>query len=255
MIPSKIEQSFLAGIIKIALLIVMSIVFTVQSCMSQSIPKGDEIASKIASWEDSMRRLKPRNRPVYAGLDVSMGGPSYRIKSNIDALNNLPVNYFGGMAGGVLANPIGKIKSGIGIYYSGDNVPHLFDLLAANLSINLYPLRIKKVVYHTFEPYVLAGISQMKNKFYGYYLPDALAKLNRSFSEDPYVGSVMTTHLLIGMGVEYQLENNHNDFIHLYTEVSLGRNVRTIATRDELSHSVVPTSLWITVGISFGKFK
>jgi hypothetical protein len=41
----------------------------------------------------------------------------------------------------------------------------------------------------------------------------------------------------------------------LYTEVSLGRNVRTITTRDELSHSVVPTSLWITVGISFGKFK
>ena len=259
MIPSKIEQRIVVGIIKIALVFVMSTVLAILPCMSQSKPERNEmdnsVRTRIISWEDSLSRLKSRTRPVYVGLEVSMGAPRYRINSNIEDLHNLSVNYFGGMVGGVLANPIGKIKSGIGIYYSGDNVPYTFDLLAANLSVNLYLLRIKEVKYHTLEPYIFAGVSQMKNKLYGYYLSDPSAKINRSSSEEPYYGSVMSTHLLIGTGVEYQLECDTRNFIHLYAEISYGNNVRTSVTRDALSDSAIPNSLWITLGVSFGKFK
>ena len=259
MIPSKIEQRIVVGIIKIALVFVMLAVLAIQPCMSQSKPERNEmdnsVRTRIISREDSLSRLKSRTRPVFVGLEASMGAPQYRINSNIEALNNLSVNYFGGMVGGVLANPIGKIKSGIGIYYSGDNVPHTFDLLAANLSVNLYLLRIKEIKYHTLEPYIFVGISQMKNKFYGYYLADPLAKINYSSSEEPYAGSVLSTHLLIGTGIEYQLENDTGNFIHLYAEISYGNNARTSVTRDALSDSAIPNSLWITVGMSFGKYK
>jgi len=237
----------------------MTAVLTTQPCLSQSKPARIEmdnsLRTRVASWEDSSSRLKPRTRPVYVGFDVSLGAPHYRINSNIEALNNLSVNYFGGMVGGVLANPMGKIKSGIGMYYSGDNVPHTFVLLAANLSVNLYLLRIKEVKYHTLEPYIFAGVSEMKNKCYGHYLPDPSAKINYSSSDEPYFGSVMSTHLLAGTGVEYQAENDTKNFIHLYAEISYGNNVRTRATRDALADSAIPNSLWITVGMSFGKFK
>jgi hypothetical protein len=259
MIPSKIEKRIVADTIKIAIAFVMTAILTSQPCMSQSNRERNEmdnsVRTRIVSWEDSLSRLKPRTRPVYVGFDVSMGAPRYRISSNIEALNNLSVNCFGGMVGGVLANPIGKIKGGIGFYYSGDNVPYTFDLLAANLSVNLYLLRIKEVKYHTLEPYVFAGVSQMRDKFYGYYLTDPSAKINRSTSEEPYNGSVMSTHLLIGTGVEYQLENDTRDFIHLYAEISYANNAHTSVTRDALSDSALPNSLWITVGMSFGKFK
>lgn len=259
MIPPKIKQRIVTDLIRIAFVSLMTTILTIQSCMSQSKPERIEmdnlLRTKIASWEDSLNRLKPRTRPVYLGFDVSMGAPQYRINSNIDILNKLSVNYFGGMVGGVLANPIGKIKGGIGMYYSGDNVPHTFDLVAANLSVNLYLLRIKEVQYHTLEPYIFAGVSQMKNKLYGYYLSDPSAKINYSSSEEPYYGSVMTTHMLIGTGVEYQLECDTRNFIHLYAEISYGTTARTSVTRDALSASTIPNSLWITVGMSFGKFK
>jgi hypothetical protein len=205
--------------------------------------------------EHSLGGLKPRTRPVYLGCDVSIGAPRYRINSTIEALHNSSVNYFGGIVSGVLANPIGKIKGGIGLYYSGDNVPHTFVMPMANLSVNLYLLRIKEVKYHTWEPYIFAGVSQMESKLYGYYLQEPSAKINYSVSQDPYYGSIMSTHLLVGTGVEYQVENDTRNFIHLYAEISYGKNARTRVTRDALSNSAIPNSLWVTVGMSFGKFK
>jgi hypothetical protein len=200
MIRSKLKQRIVLGIVKIVPAL-MTYFFSIQSCLAQANHEHDQVIhSKVVSWEDSLSRLKPRNRPVYLGFDVSMGAPQYRIASNIDVLNDLHVSYFGGMAGGVIANPIGKIKSGIGIYYSGENVPYTFDLITANISANLYLLRIKQVRYHTVEPYLVGSASQMKNKFYGYYLSDPSAKINRSISKDPYIGSVISTQLLIGAG-------------------------------------------------------
>jgi hypothetical protein len=256
MIPSKLEKRITVGIVKISLLFLIYVVFTLRLGMAQSNPESSVTGnSKAVSWDDSLSRLIPRTRPVYAGLDVSIGAPQYRINSNIDVLNNLPVNYLGGMAGGVLANPIGKIKGGIGIYYSGDHVPYTFDLLAANLSVNFYLLRIRNMRYHALEPYVLAGISQMKNKFFGYYLADPSTKINRSSFEEPYIGSVLSTHLLVGTGVEYQLENDNGSFMHWYVEVTYGSNLHTGVTSDALSDSVVPASVCVKLGMSFGKYK
>lgn len=259
MIPSKNDRRFAPGLAKIIPALVILMVLAVQSCISQvnhhQRDADDSSYSGSTAWEDSLSRLKQRYRPVYLGLDISFGIPRYQLKSNIAVLNNLPVNSFGGMAGGVLANPVGKIKSGIGIYYSGDNVPYTFDVMTANLSVNLYILRIQEVRYHTWEPYIFGGISQMKNRFYGYYLADPAMKINRSSAEPPYIGSVLCTHLLTGAGVEYQLESDNREFIHLYAEISFGSNLRTNATTEALSHSTVPGSLWITIGMSFGKFK
>jgi hypothetical protein len=245
------------GLIKTAFLLILYIVLMIQSCVAQTARDQMDAATheRVKTWDKEIGQIRSRNRPLYVGLDVSLGAPSYQITSNVDALKDLPVNFFGGMAAGVLANPVGKIKGGIGIYYSGENVPYSFDLIAANLTVNLYLLRVREVKYHTFEPYVFAGISQMRNKFYGFYLQDSSVPVNYSQSEAPYLGSVNTSHALVGTGIEYQLENNNSEFVHIYAELAYGTNVHTGSTTNVLSSTSVANSLWVTVGVSFGKTK
>jgi hypothetical protein len=209
------------------------------------------VRTKINTWDDSISNLKPRHRPVYMGFDISIGVQQNQIKSNIEKINALPVKYFGGMVAGVLANPLGKIKGGIGMYRSGNNIPFSFDLTAANLTVNLYVLRIKEIKYHTIEPYIFAGVSQMRIGFYGNYLT---SQTNLSMSEQPYLGNVDTAHALVGAGAEYQLENDSKDFIHLYAELSYGTNVYSKRTESVLAKSSIPNCFWMTVGMSFGKF-
>jgi hypothetical protein len=228
-------------------------------CLAKAQPGHDKtfdsLLTQVNIWDDSVSKLKPHHRPIYMGFDISIGSQQNQIKSNIEKINALPVKYFGGMVTGILANPVGKIKGGIGMYHSGDNVPFTFDLVAANLTVNLYVLRINEIKYHTIEPYVFAGVSQTRISCYGNYLLPGTSQTNFSMSEQPYLGKVGTSHVLVGAGAEYQLENHSSDFVHLYAEVSYGSSVYSQRTESMLAKSSIPKCLWVTVGISFGKVK
>jgi hypothetical protein len=246
-------------VVKAVLLFLLYVILFLQSCQvnaQSSRYKADEVfRTKIKTWENRMIKLKPRNRPIYLGFDASMSVPQHTIKSNVEAINNLTVNYLGALVGGVVANPVGKIRAGAGLYYSGSNTPYTNQLLTANISASLYLLRFNNIRYHTFEPYAIAGVSQMRNQFYGNYLSAKSSKTNYSTFDEPYIGSVDNTQLSAGAGVEYQLENDERTFVHLYAEVTYGTTLSTRATNVALAQTSIPNCLWITVGMTFGKFK
>lgn len=237
------------NITKVVALTILFVTLMFNSCMAQSV-NGQ---GSVKSDKKNIGIMKSRTEPIYRGFTISFDAPRYTINSNIDAISDLPVNYLGGMAGVALGDPIGKVRAGIG-YYTANNSPYSFDLLTQQINVSFYPMRIVDMQYHTFEPYLFSGLSGMKNRFYGYYLSENTVT-NYSTTEMPYQGYVKSTQLLIGTGIEYQLENYNNDFVHLYLEVAYGTSVREVTNKSALQGTSIPSSLWITMGISFGKVK
>lgn len=198
--------------------------------------------------------LRGANKLLYLGIEGSFGYTYYELSSDISRLNKLRVSYLGGTVGGVMANPRGKLKANVGLYYSDASTPYTFDLLTGNLSANLYLLRMGQIRYHTLEPYVTGGVSLQRIKFFGTYLDDGSPK-NYSTSEEELLGRTVTTQFNVGLGAEYQLESDEGGFIHLFVEVVYGIPAVMRSSREvfEHTHSINPVTL--SVGISFGKIR
>ena len=194
------------------------------------------------------------NRPIYLGFELAIGAPVYTLKSDLTALNHLRVSNLGASAGGIVANKFGKLRVNAGLYYSDATIPYSFDLLTAGVSANVYLLRIGDARYHTVEPYFIGGISQQHIKFYGNYLDQNVTR-NYSSSEQPFLGKGVTTQLNVGLGGEYQLENDQGDFIHLFAEVTCGVPVATRCTREVIDRTQIISPVSISVGTSFGNIK
>ncbi|MBL0744449.1 hypothetical protein [Chryseolinea lacunae] len=197
---------------------------------------------------------KRTNKPVYLGYELALGRPIYTLKSNLTELNHLRVSNLGVIVGGVVANTFGKLKVNAGLYYSDASLPYSFDLFTGGLSAHAYLLRISSPKHHTVEPYFIGGISQQHIKFYGNYL-DKNATRNFSTSEEQFLGKGITTQFNVGLGAEYQLENDHGDFIHLFAEVACGVPVAMHCTREVFDHTRIINPVSISIGISFGKIK
>ena len=194
------------------------------------------------------------DKPLYLGYELALGTPVYTLKSDLVQLNDLHVSNLGIIVGGVAANKFGKLKFNAGLYYSNASLPYSFDLFTGGLSANVYLLRIGDPKYHTVEPYFVGGMAQQHIKFYGNYI-NTNATSNYSISREQFQGKVVTTQFNVGLGAEYQLENDHGDFIHLFAEVTYGVPIATQCTREvfESTHIITPVSS--SIGISFGKIK
>lgn len=239
---------------KIIVFIVLTLLSFRSFAQTKPVAEGQVATDSIPSVTDSLPKLLSRKHPIYKGLDISMGAPRFNVKSNIIAIKNLSVDCIGGSIGGVLANPVGKLKGSIGIYYSDDNVPYTFDMVTANLSVNVYLLRLKQVKYHTVEPYAFAGLTQLKTSLFGSYVPET-ANGNMSTGNAPYIAAINSSQLVIGTGVEFQLESDNHDFIHMYAEAGYGHMFRSAGTSNKVSGTSIPNTLYITIGLSLGKFK
>jgi hypothetical protein len=202
---------------------------------------------------DTVVRLK-RDKPLYLGYELALGTPAYTLKSDLSEFDRLRVTNLGVVVGGVIATTLGKLTGSAGLYYSDASLPYSFDLFTGGLSANVYLLRLGKARYHTVEPYFLGGISQQHIKFYGNYL-DRTGTRNNSQSEEPYLGKEVTTQFNLGMGAEYQLENDQGDFIHLFAEVAWGIPVATRSTRRIFDRTHIVNPVTINIGIGFGKIK
>lgn len=194
------------------------------------------------------------NKPLYLGYELALGRPIYTLKSDLSELNHLRVNNFGASVGGVVANKFVNLKGNAGLYYSDASLPYSFDLFTAGVSANVYLLRIGDARYHTVEPYFIGSISQQQIKFYGNYLGQNGTR-NYSMSEEQFLGKEVTILFNVGLGAEYQLENDHGDFIHLFAEVACGVPFATRCTREVFNRTHIINPVSISAGISFGKIK
>jgi hypothetical protein len=250
---SRLEGNSIKG----WLIVILFLFLSLKSCVvkGQALPSGIKEYGYTADpylLTDSVS--KKTDKPLYLGYELALGRPIYTLKSNLSELNHLPVSNLGVTAGGIAANKFGKLKVNAGLYYSDASLPYSFDLFTGGVSANVYLLRIGNPKYHTIEPYFIGSISQQRIKFYGNYL-DENGTHNYSTSEEEFLGKVITTQFNVGLGAEYQLENDHGDFIHLFAEVACGVPVATQCTREVFDRTHITNPLSISVGISFGKIK
>lgn len=252
----RLEENSIKG----CLFVILFLFLSLKSCgvngqtIPASIKESGDVANRYLLVDSIYNKSGETDRPLYMGYEVGLGYNSYTLESDIPQLNNLSVSFFGGTAGGVLGNQLGKLKANVGLYYSDDSVPYTFDNLTGNISANLYLLRIRQIKYHTLEAYMVGGVSLQQTKFYGTYLNEGTQK-NFSTSQEQLLGKSVITQVNAGLGVEYQLESDQGDFIHLFAEVTCGALVATRCTREEFDYTRIINPVSISVGISFGKIK
>lgn len=194
-----------------------------------------------------------KNRTYY-GYGLSLSIPQQVLSSNIQQLNGLKVTFVGFNAGGMIANNYGKLKANIGMYYSGSSVPYEMDMIRGNISGNFYLLRLNKAKAHLFEPYATASITQQVTKFYGSYLSSDPGNTSSADSQ-PYLGKVNTTRMNVGAGVELQLENDYQKFIHVFAEVTYGAPLGSSTSSVAFSQTKVMNAMTFSMGVNFGIVK
>jgi len=201
---------------------------------------------------DSIQYKRIEN-PKYFGYEIGVGIEHQTLSSSISQLKNLQVAMHGATVGVKLANTRGAVRATGGLYYSGENVPYTIDMIKGGLSGSVYLLRLKKVVYRSFEPYALMSFTYQQTKFLGTYLNDD--NKNRSVSEEPELGRINWCAASIGAGVEFQLENQAYQFIHFFAEAKYGVPLSMTSSNVDFAKTQINAPLTITVGMSFGKFK
>ncbi|MBI3483215.1 MAG: hypothetical protein HY015_09640 [Bacteroidetes bacterium] len=191
---------------------------------------------------------------TYYGYGLSLSVPQQTLSSNISQLNGLKVNLVGYNLGGMIANKYGKLKANIGSYYSGSSTPYEIDVLRGSISGHIYMLRLSKVKAHLFEPYAVLGMSQQVSKFYGNYLSNDPQNVSSSTSQ-PLLGKVNSTRMNVGAGVELQLENDFQKFIHVFAEVTYGAPLSSSASNSSFSQTKVMNAITFNLGVNFGIVK
>jgi hypothetical protein len=234
-------------------------ILSMKSCLvngqSSRLLLDEQIRSKVQAFDDSARKLEPRKYPVYRGAEIAMAFPEYVLKSKIANLDGLKMRYIGTNLGGTLANPIGKIKANVGLYYSDASVPYSMIMLQAAVSANLYFLRLKEVKYHRFEPYASIGFTHQQSKYYGTYLFNSEVQYNYSTTQAPLIGRTGYTQANLGGGVEYHMTDHQNTFIHLFAECNYGIPLSWSASNGSFSGTRATNPMMIAVGVNFGILK
>lgn len=192
---------------------------------------------------------------TYYGFGLSLSVPTQTLKSNIPQLNGLKVNFIGSNIGGMIANKHGKLKANFGTYYSGSSVPYEIDMIRGNISANIYLLRLTEVVKaHLFEPYAVFGVSEQVSKFHGDFFSNDTQNSSNPTSQ-PLAGKVNSIRMNVGAGVELQLENDYQKFVHLFAEVTYGSPLSSSSSNKEFSQTKVMNAITFNVGINFGIVK
>jgi hypothetical protein len=232
-----------------------SLVLGQKSMMSQSF-LGDVIRHRAGPGKYSMKSKS--NTPVDKGYEISQGVSQSTLQSGIPQLNKLKMTYLGTNLGLVVASPYAKLKAIVGYYGSESSVPYTMNMVQASVSGGVYPLRLLREKYHTFEPYAVGGLAYQHTWFYGTYLPNldnTSPKYNYSSAREPLLGKTGITQLNLGLGLEYQLMSNEIVFIHLFAEMNYSVPILCTASSVVFSGTIPANPTMITLGINFGIIK
>lgn len=192
-----------------------------------------------------------RHQSKSYGIEASVTSPHFVLHSNIAQLDGLRTSCIGFNVGGVVTNGFSKIKITAGMSTSNGNVPYAIDLIRGGASWNVYLLRIggKKKV-HALEPYLTVAASLMRMKYYGTYL-DPNTVNNYSTDNLPYLGKSDFISAGMGLGVEYQLENENLKFIHLFVQASCGLVSKSLSSDKPFAQTINSGKLSYSAGVNF----
>jgi len=259
MTTGRTKENTIKGLAYLILTVMVSLTSCMAIAQSSRSPFDGKIDTRVRMWDDKKKKVRTRKIPVYLGAGASVSYTQSTLQSSIDRLDKLPLNFLGTNVEGMLGTPIGKVKANAGIFYSGASVPYTIDMYQGGLSGTIYLLRLTKITYHTFEPYFTAGVSYQEAQVYGSNLissdRDANESANYSTTDPPLAGKVFNTQLNLGAGIEYQLENDRDKFIHLFAEMTLGVPVHCSVSNHAFEGTRVLRPVNISIGAHFGIFK
>jgi len=90
----------------------------------------------------------------------------------------------------------------------------------------------------------------MRMKYYGTYL-DPNATNNYSTDNLPYLGKSDWISGSIGVGFEYQLENENLKFIHLFAQTTYGLMGKPVSADKAFTQTISSSRLSYSLGINF----
>jgi hypothetical protein len=200
---------------------------------------------------EAQTNSQSKNRNYY-GFTGSFGTRSFKLNSGFAELNNTVANQVGGQIGLIAGNCIWQFRLGLfGYYTSTGNTIGSIDLYENNFSVNFNPLSLLAKGRSRISPYLFAGITDNRAKFYGHYASKETGNINYSSLDLPNIGSIHILRTTVGAGVTFKLIDNL-DFVHFFSEVSYGYNVSQTSKYTALSSTSVGNQLNVNMGLRFG---
>jgi hypothetical protein len=212
------------------------------------------IASIILTGECAVaQKMKMFAQRYQLGLEASFGIKSFKLASDIAAINNLQVIAEGGTVGVTVGSGILKAKIRQGYYYSASHVGKTIDQVRSAGMINFYPMELMNNSNLIFQPYLTAGVERNILKMYGFYGTDSQggASQNYSISEAPYLGKIVTLQASIGGGFEFSIKKA-GYFVSIFSEAKYGKNITPLASTEFFNNTRSGNQLTLNVGVGFG---
>jgi hypothetical protein len=198
-------------------------------------------------------QTNPSSRKTfYRGFIANFGTRTFTLKSNIDKLDGATVGNSGGQLGLVAGGKVLRARLGLfGYYSSGQHVAGSVDMYETSLIVNFYPLELLSRSDSKLQPYLNAGLSYDRVKFFGHYLSKDPGTINYSTTRDPYLGKIKQITNSIGAGLAFKVIDNA-DFLHIFTEVRYLVDVSRSTNNEAFARTSIGNQLVGRVGISFG---
>jgi hypothetical protein len=212
----------------------------------------------ISQWSVAQQRRYYRKfykNPSYFGFAIVPGMQQHRVSSDFKQMNKERVSFYGSDVAVLKGNMYGMVRVNGGLFYSDPSASKSIDIWQLGISGSLYLLRIGQIQMkaHTFEPYVLGGLMRQRANFFGRKptLDGAVSK-NASIASEERIGSTSWTQAYAGLGAEYQMTNEANQFLSFFAEARMGMTFMRTAQNDVLKDTILEWPVSFRVGIAFG---
>lgn len=192
----------------------------------------------------------------HRGMEASFGMRTFILESDVPELDALQVYEEGGSAAFIFGNSYSRIVARVaGLYYSNAATKRTVDLFEVEINSNIYLLKAMQLPSRKADAYVLAGLNNQSIKFFGHYI-DAAERVRpgKSPGREPFLGSINTTNVNLGLGVEYHIQAE-NDFVHFFVEVKTVLQLGESANIKSLENTSIKDPYAINVGVRFGRRK
>lgn len=205
----------------------------------------------IIAAKSCMVRAQGSKNYSYYGYEISVGAAQQILSSNLQQLNNLKVNFYGFNLGGMMSNECSKLKANVGMYNSSSSGPYEIDMIRASISGNIYPLKFNRMKAHLFEPYAVLSVTQQVAKIYGNMLSEN-QQIKTGSTTQAFLGNINSTRVNAGAGIELQLENNDQKFVHVFAEFTYGARLSEDVAKGVFSHTQMTSAMNFNLGVNFG---
>src|SRR5258706_8022104 len=107
----RVKDNSIKALILFCLFAALTLKSWIAGAQTSRVSLDRTISKKAKAWDYSVIKLSLKRSPTYLGGELSLSFPQYNLKSRIVELAGLHVSYIGTNLGGIVGNPIGKLKA------------------------------------------------------------------------------------------------------------------------------------------------